>query len=456
MKTFTDAPASIDGAGTGSIESAIGGTPLVRLRGFESKPGVELYAKLESRNPGGSVKDRAALAMIREGERTGALGPGRILLDATSGNTGIAYAMLGAARGYRVRLCVPANITPERKRLLQAYGADLILTDPMLGTDGAIREARQLHAAAPGRYFYPDQYSNSANWRAHYDTTALEIWHQTGGSVSHFVAGLGTSGTFIGTGRRLRELTSSITLVSVQPDSPLHALEGLKHMASALVPAIYDPELADLSLTVTTEDALDLTRRLARDEGLFVGPSSGAALSASLKIIETMDRGVLVTIFPDGGDRYLSERFWTEEDDAMGPEPRGTLRVSSAALAQIHTHAAASYPDECCGALLGVPGEAESALPLDNVTGGERRRRFLISPDAYRRAEAEADRSARQLLGFYHSHPDHPAEPSAFDLEHAWPNLSYVIVSVRNRRIDDLRSWRLRSDRSQFDEEPLR
>jgi cysteine synthase B len=438
-----------------SIEAAIGRTPLVRLRSFENAEGVVLFAKLESRNPGGSVKDRAALAMIREGERSGALRRDRILLDATSGNTGIAYAMLGAARGYRVRLCVPGNVTPERMRLLQAYGADLVLTDPMLGSDGAILEARRLHAAARDRYFYPDQYTNPANWRAHYDTTAIEVFEQTGGRLTHFVAGLGTSGTFVGTGRRLRELNAAITLVSVQPDSPLHALEGLKHMPTSIVPAIYDAHLADVALTVATEGALDLTRKLARDEGLFVGPSSGAALAACLEIMKTMSRGLIVTLFPDGGDRYLSERFWSEPEPQAAPA-LPPFRISPAALARIRSDAAAAYPDECCGALVGsAAGAVDFAISLDNVTSAERKRRFLVSPEAYRTAEAEADRKGRRLLGFYHSHPDHPAEPSAFDLEHAWPNLSYVIVSVRRGKVECMRSWRLRDDRSRFDEERL-
>ena len=264
--------------------AAIGGTPLVRLERFEPRAGVEIYAKLESRNPGGSVKDRAALAIILAAERSGQLGSGRILLDATSGNTGIAYAMIGAARGHRVRLCVPGNVTPERKRILHAYDADLVFTDPMDGSDGAILEARRLHAAARDRYFYADQYSNDANWRAHYDTTAVEIAEQTGGRVTHFVAGLGTSGTFVGTARRLREIDRSIQLVSVEPDSPLHDLEGLKHMATAIVPPIYDRSIANRQLTVTTETAHELTRRLAREAGLLVGPSSGAALAACLEV----------------------------------------------------------------------------------------------------------------------------------------------------------------------------
>jgi S-sulfo-L-cysteine synthase (O-acetyl-L-serine-dependent) len=296
-----------------TVDSLIGRTPLVRLPRFEPRPGIEIYAKLESRNPGGSVKDRAALAMILEGERSGAMRPGRILLDATSGNTGISYAMLGAARGYAVTLCVPANVTIERKKLLHAYGAHLVLTNPMEGSDGAIREARRRYALEPDRYFYPDQYSNPANWRAHYDTTAPEIIEQSGGRLTHFVAGLGTSGTFVGTSRRLREWRESVVLVSVQPESALHGLEGLKHMESAIVPDIYDPTVADRDERVATEEAHHLARELARREGLLVGPSSGAALAACLRVAEEADRAVIVTIFPDGGDRYLSERFWTAD-----------------------------------------------------------------------------------------------------------------------------------------------
>ena len=300
-----------------SVLDLIGNTPLLRLKRFEQEcPGVELYAKAELQNPGGSVKDRPAARMLREGERSGALVPGKIILDATSGNTGIAYAMIAAARGYRVRLCVPENVTPERKRILQAYGAELIWTDPLDGSDGAIREARRLFEAEPGRYFYPDQYNNDENWRAHYDGTGVEIIAQTEGRVTHFVAGLGTSGTFVGVGRRLRafaqERGRDIKLISVQPNSPMHGLEGLKHMDSAIVPGIYDPSLADENLEVETEDAYRMVRRLAAEEGLLVGISSGAALAASLRVARPLTSGLIVTIFCDGGDRYLSERFWDE------------------------------------------------------------------------------------------------------------------------------------------------
>ena len=298
-------------AGRSSLLALIGNTPLLRLTGFEAEigPGVEIYAKAEWQNPGGSVKDRAAWRMIAAGERSGALQPGGTILDATSGNTGIAYAMLGAALGYRVRLCVPANVTPERLRMLRAYGAEVVLTDPMDGSDGAIREARRLHDADPS-LFYPDQYNNPANWRAHYETTAPEIWAQTGGRVTHLVAGLGTSGTFVGTARRLRELNPAVALISVQPDSALHAVEGLKHMASSIVPGIYDAAIADEDLRISTEEAHELTRRLAARHGLLAGVSSGAALAAVLRVAARARDAVIVTIFPDGGARYLSDRFW--------------------------------------------------------------------------------------------------------------------------------------------------
>jgi cysteine synthase B len=251
--------------------------------------------------------------MIADGEASGRLRPGLTIVDATSGNTGIAYAMVGAARGYTVKLFLPENASPERKLILGAFGAELVLTNPLEGTDGAIREVRRLVAEDPDRYFYPDQYSNDGNWRAHFDGTGPEIIEQTGGRVTHFVAGLGTSGTFMGVGRALRQHNPSIKLISFQPDSPFHGLEGLKHMATAMVPAIYDPSLADEDLSVSTEEAHRLVRRLARDEGLLVGISAGAALAATLQVARRLQNGVVVTVFPDGAEKYLSEAFWTAE-----------------------------------------------------------------------------------------------------------------------------------------------
>ena len=294
-----------------TVIDLIGNTPLLRLKRFETGfRNVELYGKAEWFNPGGSVKDRPAANMVKEGLTSGALRPGKTLLDATSGNTGIAYAMLGASLGFPVKLCVPSNVTVERKRLLHAYGAEMILTDPMDGSDGAIREARKQVAAAPDEYFYPDQYNNPGNWRAHYATTGPEILAQTDGRITHFVAGLGTSGTFMGTGRRLREANPAIKLLSFQPDSPLHGLEGLKHMETAIVPGIYDPSLADEDMRVSTEDAYVMVRRLAREEGLLVGISGGAALAAALNVARDVHDAVIVTIFPDSADKYMSERFW--------------------------------------------------------------------------------------------------------------------------------------------------
>lgn len=270
-------------------------------------PGVEVWAKLESFNPGGSVKDRAAAAMLEDAVRSGRWQPGKRLLDASSGNTGIAYGMLAASRGIGLTLCLPANANAERKKILRAYGVEVLLTDPLEGSDGAIRAARQLAAAHPDTYVYLDQYSNPANWQAHAHTTAPEIWAQTEGSVTHWVAGLGTSGTFVGTTRGLRGFNPAIQAISVEPESPFHGLEGLKHMGSAIVPPIYDPTLADRALGAPTEASITWMRRLAREEGIFVGVSSGAALWGALEVAAGLDAGVVVTLFPDGGDRYLSE-----------------------------------------------------------------------------------------------------------------------------------------------------
>jgi len=294
----------------------VGNTPLLRLERISADlPDVEILGKAEWYNPGGSVKDRAASNIIAEAQRTGKLTPGKILLDSTSGNTGIAYAMIGAAQGIPITLCMPENVSPERKRILQAYGANIIYTDPGDGSDGAIRMARELHAKHPDLYYYADQYSNDANWQAHYHGTAKEIWQQTEGRITHFVAILGTSGTFVGTARRLKELNPHVRCISLQPDSAFHGIEGTKHMASAIVPKIYDPKLADEDLEIATEDAYRMAKRLAREEGLLVGISAAAAVVGSLRVAQGRKKGqpaVIVTILCDSGDKYLSERFWEE------------------------------------------------------------------------------------------------------------------------------------------------
>lgn len=308
---------------TRSVIDLIGNTPLLSFtRVFNDVAPIQILVKAEWYNPGGSVKDRPALSMILDGERRGLLTKDKIILDATSGNTGIAYAMIAAERGYRVKLALPRNASAERRQSLLAYGAELIFTDPGEGTDGAQRKVKEIFKADPDRYFYPDQYNNDANWRAHYETTGREIWQQTGGRITHFVAGMGTSGTFMGVTRRVKEYNADVACISMQPDSPLHGMEGMKHMASAIVPGIYDPSLADEQIEVSTESAHQMVLKLARQEGLLVGPSTGANLAAAVKIAERLHTeqqldAVVVTIGCDSAAKYLSDRWWTEtETDA--------------------------------------------------------------------------------------------------------------------------------------------
>ncbi len=301
---------------TQDLERQIGHTPLLSFRRITQHlpRAVRIFAKAEWQNPGGSVKDRAAYNIIRQAEAAGRLRPGKIILDSTSGNTGIAYAMIGAAKGYRVKLFVPENVSPERVSILRAYAAELVFTDPLEGSDGALRAARALALRRPERYFYADQYNNPANWQAHYWGTGVEIWQATAGHVTHFVAGVGTSGTLMGAGRRLKDYNPAVQVVSVEPDSPFHGLEGLKHMETAIRPGIYDPRFADCQLTVRTEDAHTMARRLAREEGYLVGISSAAALVGAFRVAESLaereESGTVVTLFPDNAYKYLSEAFW--------------------------------------------------------------------------------------------------------------------------------------------------
>lgn len=294
----------------------IGNTPLLRLERIGREfPQAQILGKAEWYNPGGSVKDRAAFNIVKEGRRSGKFSAGKILLDSTSGNTGIAYAMIGAAEGFPVTLCMPENVSVERKRILFAYGANIVYTDSADGSDGAIRKAREMYAQEPEKYFYADQYSNDANWQAHYYGTAEEIWRQTESRITHFVSMMGTSGTFMGTARKLKELNPKVRCISLQPDSPFHGIEGAKHMASAIVPKIYDPKLADEDIEIATEDSYANAIRAAREEGLLLGISAGAAIAGCLQIARRLkkdEEAVIVTIFPDSGDKYLSERFWTE------------------------------------------------------------------------------------------------------------------------------------------------
>lgn len=297
-----------------SILESVGNTPLVKLnkitRGLRK---VEIYAKIEWLNPGGSVKDRPALRIIEDAEKSGRLTKEKIIIDSSSGNTGVAYALIGATKGYKVALVMPSNVSEERKAIVRAFGADIIFTDPLQGSDGAIIEVRRIVEENPERYFYADQYNNPSNWQAHYDTTGVEIWGQTGGKITHFMAGLGTTGTLMGTGRRLKEYNPDIQVISVEPSGPIHGLEGLKHIETAIVPGIYDRNFADEKLFVETEDAYEMVRRLASEEGLRVGYSSGAAMKASIDVAKKVDNGLIVTVFPDSGDRYLSTSFLLEK-----------------------------------------------------------------------------------------------------------------------------------------------
>jgi cysteine synthase B len=298
-----------------SILESVGNTPLVRLNKItrDLQHGVQIYAKIEWLNPGGSVKDRPALRIIEDAEKTGRLTKDKIIIDSSSGNTGVAYALIGATKGYKVTLIMPSNVSEERKEIVRAFGAEIIFTDPLKGSDGAIIEVRRIVEENPERYFFADQYNNPSNWQAHYDTTGVEVWEQTGGKITHFMAGLGTTGTLMGTGRRLKEYNPDVQVISIEPSGPIHGLEGLKHIETAIIPGIYDRNLADEKLFVETEDAYEMVRRLASEEGLRVGYSSGAAMKAAVDVAKKLDKGLIVIVFPDSGDRYLSTSFLLEK-----------------------------------------------------------------------------------------------------------------------------------------------
>lgn len=471
-------------AGARALVERIGGTPLLPLPSPRST--VRILGKAEWMNPGGSVKDRTAWGIVRgalergdlelgepepgESERGDAergspnratLGAGRRLLDASSGNTAIAYAMLGAALGIDVTICLPANASRERRLTLAAHGVEVLLTDEMEGTDGASERARELAVASPSRYWYADQYSNPDNWRAHYEGTAEEIWEQTGETVTHLVAGLGTTGTLVGTGRRLRELNPGLRVVAVQPAKAMHGLEGLKHLPTNRRPAIWDPTVADEHRSVRTEAAQEAAIDLARGAGLFVGPSAGAALVAARRVASGLEEGTIVTILPDGGERYLSEAWWSVDErsaasvpvkgtvsadvaadvssetegrsDRASPAPGLTLVVPSRVLAEIREGLEAAYPAEGCGVLVGRADEGERrverAVPTPN-RGSGRNDRYEIDPETLRDLMEIEDAGGPRVLGFYHSHPDAEPVPSATDRERSWPWYVYLIVRV--------------------------
>ena len=430
-----------------TITERIGNTPLLRIRLFEGEcPEVSIYAKAEFMNPGGSVKDRPALRMIEDGERSGRLTHDRVIIDSTSGNTGIAYAMIGAAKGYRVRLVMPANVSDERRKLVAAYGAEVEYSDPLEGSDGAIRMVRAMYDQNPDAFFMPDQYNNDANWRAHYDGTGAEIWEQTRGTVTHFVAALGTSGTFMGVTRRLKEMNAEVQCISVQPAEPWHGLEGLKHMATSIVPGIYDPSLADEDIGVETEPAYDVARELARTEGILAGHSSGAALWASRRGRQA-DRA---RCHRHGAPR---RRRSLPLDRAVRSRRALNLRLATIAPAaeqRIRELAVAAYPNEGCGVLLGrrdgtrmVIVDVTSARNMWTERSADR---YDLDPGDFLRADRDARSRGLDVSGIWHSHPDHPARPSQFDTDRAWLDYVYIICKTTGAGAEDMNAFALEAE----------
>ena len=451
-----------------SLLDQIGDTPIIRLTrvAADLPPSVEVYLKAEWFNPGGSVKDRSILRIIEDAERDGRLTADRILLDSSSGNAGIAYAMIAAAKGYRARLFVPENVSAERKAILHALGAAVEYTNPLEGSDGAIVAARALAAADLQRYFFGDQYNNPSNPRAHYETTGREIWQQTGGRVTHFVAGLGTSGTLVGAGRRLHEANAAVQVVAVEPDSGMHGIEGLKHMGSAIVPGIYDPSVHDHVISVRTESAYAMVRRLAAEEGLLVGQSTGAAAVGALAVARTLHEGVVVAVGPDGGDRYLSTTTWEEgpHGDAgdggfvsvrtdigrlsfrrrfcYTKEVDGVV-LTRDQLAAVLAQAREEAPLECCGLLLGRGRRVERVFRGTNIDRSPVT--YNMDPQELFRAHREMENLGLDFVAIYHSHPRTRAFPSSTDVAKAtYPDATYMIVSLQDVPTPDVRAFRIR------------
>lgn len=453
----------------GSLLDQIGNTPLIRLQQVtrDLPPAVEVYVKAEWFNPGGSVKDRPVRQIIEDAEGSGRLTPDRVILDSSSGNAGIAYAMIAAARGYRVHLVVPENVSEERRRILRALGADVQFSNPLEGSDGAILVARELAQAAPERYFFADQYNNPSNVRAHYETTGPEVFAQTGGRVTHFVAGLGTSGTIVGAGRRLRELRPGVAIVAVEPDGGVHGIEGLKHMATAIVPGIYDPAVHDQKVSVRTESAYAMARRLADEEGLLVGQSTGAAVVGALAVAHAVQEGVIVALGPDSGDRYLSTRMWeaaepgddgfvTVETRVATPSPPVISfrrrfcyirRVETVVLAREHLAAVLAQareeaPLECCGLLLGRGRQVERVVRGTNIDRSPVT--YNMDPQELYQAHREMEAEGLDLVAIYHSHPRTRAYPSSTDIAKAtYPDAGYVIVSLLDPDLPEVRAFRI-------------
>ena len=443
----------------------IGNTPLLRLQRVTADlpPAVEVYVKAEWFNPGGSVKDRPVRRIIEDAERDGRLTRAQTILDSSSGNAGIAYAMIATAKGYRVRLVVPENVSEERKRILRAFGAEVQYSNPLEGSDGAILLARTLARAHPAEFFFADQYNNPSNVRAHYETTGPEVHAQTAGRITHFVAGLGTSGTIVGAGRFLRERMPGIEIVAVEPDSGIHGIEGLKHMPTAIVPGIYDASVHDHKVSVRTEAAYAMACRLAREEGLLVGQSTGAAVVGALAIAHTLRGGTVVAIGPDGGDRYLSTTMWDEAAGEIGDgfvtvDSRlgavsfrrrfcyirrvDTLLVGRDHLTAVLAQARSEAPNECCGLLLGRGGRVERIIPGTNIDRSPVT--YNMHPQELYQAHRVMEAEGLDLVAIYHSHPRTRAFPSSTDVAKAtYPDASYVIVSLHDPGSPEVRAFRI-------------
>lgn len=450
-----------------SVLDQIGNTPILRLTHLagDLPAAVEVYLKAEWFNPGGSVKDRSILYIIEDAERRAELTGDKTILDSSSGNAGIAYAMIGAAKGYRVRLFVPDNVSAERKAILRALGAEVECTDPLEGSDGAIMAARVLAGSEPDRYFFADQYNNPSNPRAHFEGTGAEIWEQTRGRITHFVAGVGTSGTLVGAGRRLRDASSSVEIVAVEPDSGMHGIEGLKHMATAIVPGIYDPSVHDHVIAVRTESAYGMTRALASEEGLLVGQSTGAAVVGALAVARTLRQGVVVAVGPDGGERYLSTATWAA-GRGSGPADDGFVRVRTSLgrlsfqrrfcytrnvdrvvlardqLAAVLAQAREEAPLESCGLLLGRGQRVVRVFRGTNIDRSPVT--YTMDPQELFRAHREMEGQGLDLVAIYHSHPRTRAYPSSTDVAKAtYPDAVYLIVSLQDSAAPDVRAYRI-------------
>jgi cysteine synthase B len=429
--------------------SQIGNTDLVELTRLNPEGRVRVFAKLEMDNLTGSVKDRPALNMIEEAEKSGRLALGKTVLESTSGNTGIAFAAIGRAKGYRVKLVVPETVSQERKDLLADFGAEVVLSSGMEGADGAYALANTLFEQDAETYFKADQYANPDNPAAHYRTTGEEIWQQTQGRVTHFVAATGTSGTLMGTARRLKAHNPQIKIFGAQPAEEMHGVEGLKNYAAEMVPAIYDPQLVDGTIRITTQDAYDMALRLAREERIFAGPSAGLNVSAALTLAAELDEGLIVTVLPDSGYRYVrSARLF--------PDELFDVHLPSRQMTEITEHAGNGYPHEVCGLLAGRIVQNRKMVtrvfPCKNINQERARDRFEIDPRQYLTITDDLT-DDETIVGIYHSHPDHPSRPSPMDLSRAFPVYSYLIVATIGTTVSSTRSWTLNEDKGIFQEE---